>query len=310
MHRSGREGVLFGVGLGPFSLGRPTGPKRPCSRAPTSQGRAAPLGGFGRISCRVPAPSFPSVTFQTPGITTTPKAPLFWPREPARSREEPPRSKGAEGRERGGGGGDTLQEVSRSPTDTTPIPLPPSNLLAFPSRFIPELTAGRPAEQHNQKQNEEVKTALGATHFSLCHLDPNFAGVRGCRVRTRDPLPLAHSCGLDLRLCSDCLGGPSAGRPRAGYREEAPRPELGGDSCLLPHSLACLLVNQPSCKAAYLPFTLGAHVRWLQETETLLFLQFSSVAHSCPTLCDPMDCSTLGLPVHHQLLQFTQTLVH
>ena len=28
---------------------------------------------------------------------------------------------------------------------------------------------------------------------------------------------------------------------------------------------------------------------------------------SCPTLCDPMNCSTLGLPVHHQLLEFTQT---
>ena len=38
--------------------------------------------------------------------------------------------------------------------------------------------------------------------------------------------------------------------------------------------------------------------------------QFSSVAQLCPTLCDPMDCSTPGLPVHHQLLEFTQTHVH
>ena len=38
--------------------------------------------------------------------------------------------------------------------------------------------------------------------------------------------------------------------------------------------------------------------------------QFSSVAQSCPTLCDPMDCSTPGLPVCHQLLEFTQTHVH
>ena len=37
--------------------------------------------------------------------------------------------------------------------------------------------------------------------------------------------------------------------------------------------------------------------------------QFSSV-QSCPTLCDPMNCSTPGLPVHHQLPQFTQTHVH
>ena len=37
---------------------------------------------------------------------------------------------------------------------------------------------------------------------------------------------------------------------------------------------------------------------------------FSSVTQSCPTLCEPMDCSTPGLPVHHQLLEFTQTHVH
>ena len=36
----------------------------------------------------------------------------------------------------------------------------------------------------------------------------------------------------------------------------------------------------------------------------------SSVAQSCLTLCDPMDCSTPGFPVHHQLSEFTQTLVH
>ena len=38
--------------------------------------------------------------------------------------------------------------------------------------------------------------------------------------------------------------------------------------------------------------------------------QFSSVAQSCPTLCGPMDCSTPGLPVHHQLPEFTQIRVH
>ena len=37
---------------------------------------------------------------------------------------------------------------------------------------------------------------------------------------------------------------------------------------------------------------------------------FSSVAQSCLTLCNPMDCSTRGLPVHHQLPEFIQTHVH
>ena len=39
-------------------------------------------------------------------------------------------------------------------------------------------------------------------------------------------------------------------------------------------------------------------------------VQFSSVAQSCPTLCDPMNHSTPGLPVHHQPLEVTQTHVH
>ena len=39
-------------------------------------------------------------------------------------------------------------------------------------------------------------------------------------------------------------------------------------------------------------------------------VQFTSVAQSCPTVCDPMNHSTPGLPVHHQLLESTQTHVH
>ena len=39
-------------------------------------------------------------------------------------------------------------------------------------------------------------------------------------------------------------------------------------------------------------------------------LQFSSVAQSCPTLCNPINCSMPGLPVHHQLPEFTQTRAH
>ena len=42
----------------------------------------------------------------------------------------------------------------------------------------------------------------------------------------------------------------------------------------------------------------------------LLEVQFSSVTQSCPTLRDTMDCRMPGLPVHHQLLEFTQTQVH
>ena len=47
-----------------------------------------------------------------------------------------------------------------------------------------------------------------------------------------------------------------------------------------------------------------------EKPQYRLVVQFSSVAKSCPTLCDPMNCSTPGLPVHHQLPEFTQTDVH
>ena len=39
-------------------------------------------------------------------------------------------------------------------------------------------------------------------------------------------------------------------------------------------------------------------------------VQFSSLTQSCPTLCNPMNCSMPGLSVHHQLPEFTQTHVH
>ena len=45
-------------------------------------------------------------------------------------------------------------------------------------------------------------------------------------------------------------------------------------------------------------------------SQKLQSFQLSSVAQSCLPLCDPIDCSTLGLPVHHQLPEFTQTHVH
>ena len=50
--------------------------------------------------------------------------------------------------------------------------------------------------------------------------------------------------------------------------------------------------------------------RSVLERQLCLSVQFSSVTQSCPTLCDPVDRSTPGLPVHHQLLEFTQTHVH
>ena len=80
-----------------------------------------------------------------------------------------------------------------------------------------------------------------------------------------------------------------------------------------------LLNSQPSARTAQVSIQCQKHIGgqgfnnflWSVSTHTYLsYGQFSSVAQSCLTLCDPMDCSTPGFPVHHQLPEFTQTHVH
>ena len=64
---------------------------------------------------------------------------------------------------------------------------------------------------------------------------------------------------------------------------------------------------------------LKPHSQWVAKSASgpsslnpcfLIPAQFSSVAQSCLLLCDPMDCSMPGLPVHHQISEFTQTHSH
>ena len=87
-------------------------------------------------------------------------------------------------------------------------------------------------------------------------------------------------------------------------------------------SLSLYLNSQFSSPSFHSPDpTTYSHLSfWLIFTSKALFyhvilgfqcsVQFSSVTQSCPTLCDPRDCSTPGLPVHHQLPEFIQTHVH
>ena len=51
-------------------------------------------------------------------------------------------------------------------------------------------------------------------------------------------------------------------------------------------------------------------LEWVAISFSIMHFQFSSVTQSCPTLCDPMNHSMPGLPVNHQLLEFTQIHVH
>ena len=58
----------------------------------------------------------------------------------------------------------------------------------------------------------------------------------------------------------------------------------------------------------YITLNRGNEALYVQVSDNLQ--DFSSVAQLYPTLCNPMDHSTPGLPVHHQLLEFTHTHVH
>ena len=80
-----------------------------------------------------------------------------------------------------------------------------------------------------------------------------------------------------------------------------------------------LLYNTGTSAQCYVAAWMGGelvgewvHVYFMAEfhcsPETMI--QFSSVAQSCPPLCNPMDCSMPGLPVHQHLPEFTQTHIH
>ena len=75
------------------------------------------------------------------------------------------------------------------------------------------------------------------------------------------------------------------------------------------------LVNSAHCRSVYSPCLLSLTDDSVGRATIYSYLwissaQFSSITQSCLTLCDPMDCSTPGLPVHYQLPEFTQTHVH
>ena len=73
-------------------------------------------------------------------------------------------------------------------------------------------------------------------------------------------------------------------------------------------SVAALIIIAKILETIKYPSSVGIVV--YPQIEIFSSVQLSSVAQSCPTLCDPMNRSTPDLPVHHQLLEFTQTHVH
>ena len=69
-------------------------------------------------------------------------------------------------------------------------------------------------------------------------------------------------------------------------------------------NMSVYIVALPFRECFLLNYIMNSMCTWKSDSV------FSSVAQSCPTLGDPMDCSTPGLPVHHQFPELTQTHVH
>ena len=71
-----------------------------------------------------------------------------------------------------------------------------------------------------------------------------------------------------------------------------------------------IMITQVLRRQHWVHFPTWNSMNALRRFDKQNIIQFSLVAQSCLTLCDPMNCSMPGLPVHHQLLEFTQTHVH
>ena len=73
-----------------------------------------------------------------------------------------------------------------------------------------------------------------------------------------------------------------------------------------------MLAGCKTCMYEDLILPLRRSLRGKIQAKTITYRgqSISSVAQSCPTLCNPMDCNTPGFPVHHQLPELTQTHVH
>ena len=82
-----------------------------------------------------------------------------------------------------------------------------------------------------------------------------------------------------------------------------------GEGNCNPLQYSCL--GNPMDRRAWQATVDGVTQSWTRlSTHRHILFEFSSVSQACPTLCDPMGCSMPGFPVHHQLLEVTQTHVH
>ena len=128
--------------------------------------------------------------------------------------------------------------------------------------------------------------------FSCCGAQVRrHVGFSSCGTRALDRR--LSSCGAGAQFLHGMWDLPGPGI-------EPASPALAGDSYLLSHRGNPRSLTE--CSEIWMPE--------FKFQPSPILAAFSSVALSSPTLCDPMDCSTPGLPVHLQLPEFTQTHVH
>ena len=75
-------------------------------------------------------------------------------------------------------------------------------------------------------------------------------------------------------------------------------------------AIASTIEENPNRENVMNSYTIKKCIIVIEKVMKSIKPQFSSVSQSCPILCDPMNRSTPGLPIHHQLPEFTQTHVH
>ena len=114
--------------------------------------------------------------------------------------------------------------------------------------------------------------------------------------RTHTHVFLEGACGLSCSVVSDSL-------------------QLNGleSCCLVTRPFGLFETLWTAAHQVSLSFSISRNLLKLMSIELMMPSNLSAAAkslQSCPTLCDPIDHSAPGLPVHHQLLEFTQTHVH
>ena len=149
-----------------------------------------------------------------------------------------------------------------------------------------------------------MRTCSAAARTPLFALQGDLGPKRLCSSAEQSPLRRPWTWAPGPALTAPALHTCSPAGEEKWARATGPGLRAGQDagSDVLP-VLHCLTHSpDPSCAYSF------CHA--LTCVLKLIYLQFSSVAQSCPTLCDPMNRSTPGLRVHHQLPEFTQTHVH